>query len=189
MNAYDFDKTIFHGDSSARFYQYCLWRTPKMLLRLPKLIWGALFILPRDKQRFKEETFGFLNDLKDPEAMVNAFWAKNKCRIKRFYAKTHRPDDLVASASPEFLLKPIMKELGISRLIASPVDIRTGKYSGSNCHGEEKVRRFNKEYPGETIQDFYSDSHADDPMARIAKTAWQVKNEAISPWDWSKARK
>ena len=43
MNVYDFDNTILRGDSTALFYLYCLRRTPRMLLRLPGLAFGALF--------------------------------------------------------------------------------------------------------------------------------------------------
>lgn len=182
MNVYDFDKTIFRGDSSTRFYAYCFLRTPRMLKRLPRLIFGAIFVLPKDKQRFKEETFLFLTDLADPEKTVADFWEKNLCRVKRFYLETKRPDDVIASASPAFLLRPALTRLGVTRLIASPVDMRTGRYSGQNCHGEEKVRRFRAEYPGETVDNFYSDSHSDDPMASIAARAWLVKGEKLTPW-------
>ncbi|MBQ4158545.1 MAG: polysaccharide biosynthesis protein GtrA, partial [Clostridia bacterium] len=85
MNAYDFDKTIFDGDSTARFYVYCLLRTPKMLLRLPRLAFEAAFLLKKDKQSFKEHMFAFLTDLKNPEKMLSDFWKKNECRIKKFY--------------------------------------------------------------------------------------------------------
>lgn len=182
MNVYDFDKTVFRGDSSTRFYAYCLLRTPRMLKRLPRLIYGVIFVLPKDKQRFKEETFRFLTDLSDPEGMTAKFWKKNLCRVKRFYWERKRPDDVIASASPEFLIRPALEQLGVTRLIASPVDMYTGRYSGPNCHGEEKVTRFRAEYPGETIDNFYSDSHSDDPMARISARAWQVKGEKLSPW-------
>ena len=59
MTVYDFDNTILRGDSTARFYAYCLVRNPRMLLRLPGLLWGALFVLKRDKQRFKQDMFAF----------------------------------------------------------------------------------------------------------------------------------
>ena len=183
MNAYDFDKTIFDGDSTARFYKYCLLRTPKMFLRLPRLALEAVFLLPKNKQRFKENMFGFLRDLKNPEKMLDDFWKKNGSRIKKFYLAKKREDDLIASASPEFLLRPILATLGITRLIASPVDFHTGKYSGPNCHGQEKVIRFFDEFPGETIDNFYSDSHSDDPMADIAKNAHLVRGEKIMGWN------
>ena len=54
--------------------------------------------------------------------------------------------DLIISASPEFLLKPICGILGIKHLIASKVSPVDGKYTGKNCHGKEKVRRFKQLY-------------------------------------------
>ena len=182
MNAYDFDNTVFRGDSTARFYIFCLLRTPRMILRVPRLLWEAVFVLKKDKQRFKENMFAFLSDLDDPEKMIAAFWKKNRRRIKRFYEDGRREDDIILSASPEFLLRPILSELGVKKLIASPVDVRTGKYSGKNCHGGEKVRRLRAEYPDAVIDNFYSDSHSDDPMAAIAKNAWLVNGDSITPW-------
>lgn len=182
MNAYDFDNTIFRGDSTFRFYTYCLVRTPRMMLRLPSVLYNALFVLKRDKQLFKRRMFMFLNDIHDIDTMIARFWQKNKGRIKPFYMLQKRPDDVIASASPEFLLRPILSELGIHCLIASPVDKRTGEYSGLNCHGAEKVRRFREMFPNGEIDEFYSDSHSDDPMAEISRRAFMVKGDAISDW-------
>lgn len=183
MNVYDFDKTIFCGDSTARFYRFCLGRTPKMWRRLPRLALEALFVLPMDKTRFKQSMFGFLKDLDDPEKAVAEFWQRNRGRIKPFYLEKRRADDIIISASPEFLLRPILTELGVTRLLASPVDIHTGLYSGENCHGREKVRRLRETYGDVQIDEFYSDSHVDDPLAEIAKTAFRVKGDRILPWD------
>ena len=182
MNAYDFDKTIFDGDSTARFYVYCLLRTPRMLLRIPRLVFEAVLLLKKDKQKFKQNMFGFLTDLKDADRMIAAFWKKNEKRIKKFYLAQQREDDLIASASPKFIVKPMTDKLGIKYLIASPVDVKTGLYYGKNCHGQEKVVRFRREFPGMTIEKFYSDSHSDDPMAAIAKEAFMVKGEKLSAW-------
>ena len=66
MNAYDFDNTVFRGDSTARFYVFCLLRTPRMIRRVPRLLWEAAFVLKKDKQRFKQNMFAFLSDLDDP---------------------------------------------------------------------------------------------------------------------------
>ena len=184
LNVYDLDNTILRGDSTALFYAYCLARTPKMLLRLPKLIFGAVFVLKRDKQRFKQDMFAFLRDLKNPEAMVATFWDRKLKRVKRFYLDRCRDDDVIISASPEFLIKPAMQRLGAARVLASPVDIHSGLYSGLNCHGQEKVRRLYEVCPGAVIDEFYSDSHSDDPLARLAKQAFLVKGEKLTPWEF-----
>ena len=62
--------------------------------------------------------------------------------------------------------------------------MKTGIYSGNNCHGEEKVARFNAAFPGAEIDNFYSDSHSDDPMARVAKRSFMVKGENLSEWEF-----
>ena len=107
-----------------------------MLIRLPRLAFEAVFLLKKDKQKFKEHMFAFLTDLKEPEKMLSDYWAKNECRIKKFYFETRKEDDLIASASPEFIVRPMIEKLGIKYLIASPVDFKTGKYYGPNCHGQ-----------------------------------------------------
>lgn len=68
------------------------------------------------------------------------------------------------------------------RGIASEVNPLTGELLGSNCRGEEKVKRFNEVYPNETIDDFYSDSLSDLPLARMAHKAYLVKNQKVCSW-------
>ena len=83
--------------------------------------------------------------------------------------------DVIISASPEFLLKPLEKLLNIEKVIASKVDINTGKLLSKNCYGKEKVKRFQKIYPNKVISSFYSDSLSDIPMARLAKNSYLVQ--------------
>ena len=185
MNVYDFDNTILRGDSTARFFAYCLAHYPKMWLDVPaQAVNGLLFVLKiRKKQAFKQRMLGFLKHIGDVDAAVEVFWQKNFCRVKPFYAQTRRDDDVVISASPEFLIRPACERLQVSCIMGSPVDKRTGLFSGPNCHGAEKVRRFREVFPDAQIQDFYSDSHSDDPLAHIALRAYYVKDERLLPWN------
>ena len=184
MNVYDFDNTILRGDSSARFFAYCLGRFPRMRLDAPgQLVNGLLFIAKlRPKQAFKQRMFGFLRRI-DVDRALAGFWRANLPRVKAWYRAAHRDDDVVISASPEFLIRPACEALGIRHVLASPVNRRTGAFSGPNCHGAEKVRRFREIWPDAVVENFYSDSHSDDPMAAVAKTAWLVKGERLMPWD------
>ena len=184
MNAYDFDKTIYENDSTADFYLFSLKRHPKIFLLGPSLLASVMryYALKRGtKTEFKEVMYRFLRYC-DIERDVEDFWDKNQAKIKKFYLAQQKPDDVIISASGEFLLKPICKRLGIANLIASRVDPKTGRYSGENCHGKEKVRRFYEEFPGAQIEEFYSDSYSDSPLAEIAQKAYLVKGENISPW-------
>ena len=58
----------------------------------------------------------------------------------------------------------------------------TGRIAGRNCHGAEKVVRFHQEMGDAQVDEFYSDSLSDAPMARLAKKAYLVKGEKLAPW-------
>ena len=184
MNVYDFDNTILRGDSSARFFAWCLTHYPRMWRDLPgQALNGLLFALHvRPKQTFKQRMFHYFT-LVDMDRALDAFWRANLPRVKAWYLEKHRDDDVVISASPEFLIRPACAALGIRTVMGSPVDRATGRYSGANCHGPEKVRRFRAAFPDAVIDDFYSDSHSDDPLAHIARRAWLVRGDRLLPWE------
>lgn len=188
MNVYDFDKTIYDGDSTADFYFFSLKRHKKILLLTPSLFsaFVKFYIFKKGtKTQFKEKMYRFLKycDLKKD---IADFWTINIKKIKPFYKTQQRDDDVIISASPEFLLIPACKDIGINCLMASVVDERTGKYSGINCHGEEKVRRFREKFENAEIDEFYSDSYSDTPLAKIAKSAFIVKGDKITEWEFKK---
>ena len=184
MNAYDFDKTIFDGDSTANFYIFSLKRHKKIALLFPSLITAFLkFYVFKigTKTQFKEKMYRFLQFC-DIEKDVADFWDINESKIKDFYYTQKKEDDVIISASPVFLLTPICNKLGIKHLIASEVDSKSGKYNGINCHGKEKVRRFREIFGNAKIKEFYSDSFSDTPMAEISEKAFMIKGTKISDW-------
>ena len=183
MNVYDFDNTILRGDSTARFFAWCLLRTPRMWLDAPgQLANAALYILGlRKKQAFKERMLRFVT-MVDLARQLERFWEKNFARVKPFYLSRHRANDVVISASPEFLIRPACARLGIERVLGSPVDARTGRFAGENCHGAQKVRRFKAAFGEAKIDEFYSDSYSDQPLADLAARAYLVRGERVLPW-------
>lgn len=183
MNVYDFDGTIYRGDSTVDFYLFALKKKPGLLRYLPKQMWGAiLYVMKRiGKTEFKEYFYSFLSGM-DGEKLLDDFWKQNRDKIGRWYLDRQQPDDMIISASPEFLLKPICESLGIRCLIASKVDIRSGKYTGRNCRGKEKVLRLAQEYHISHIDQFYSDSNSDLPLAQMADHAYLVKKGIVSEW-------
>lgn len=185
MNVYDFDKTIFPRDSTATFYLWSLRRCPRALLSLPRT--GIAFIMLalhlRPKTRCKEVFYGFLRHL--PADMPECFWREHINMVYPWYLAQKREDDLIISAGPEFLLRPVAEELGFA-LIASRVDSKTGRTEGLNCHGEEKVRRFRAQYGDAPVERFYSDSLSDSPMARIADEAFMIRRGEVIPWPEAK---
>lgn len=184
MNVYDFDKTIYYGDSTADFYLFCLKRHKKIPTLFPSLFaaFFKFYILKKGtKTQFKEKMYRFL-EFCDTEKDVNDFWKEYIGNIKPFYLEQKEKNDVIISASPEFLLRPVCKRLKIEHLIASKVDLHSGKYDGLNCHGKEKVRRFFDEYPNGKIDKFYSDSYSDTPLAELADEAYMVDGDKINNW-------
>lgn len=188
MNVYDFDKTIYSGDSTLDFYLFCLKRYPVILLDLPKQMIGFLKYKAGKvkKTKFKECFFCFLKRLPDCDKEVSMFWDKNQHKIKSWYKRQQRKDDIVISASPEFLLNEICHREGIDYLIASQVNKINGIFKTENCYGEEKVKRFRLSFPNAVVKCFYSDSYSDMPMALISEKAYIVKNNQLIYWDIKK---
>ena len=183
MNVYDFDETIYHGDSTRDFYFFCLKNYPKIAKYLPMQGWYAIWfgLKIMSKTKFKEKFYSFLKTIPDIDGAVKIFWKSHEKNLKGWYFKQKKDDDLIISASPEFLLTPICNKLGI-KVIASRVDKFSGKTEGENCWGEEKVRRFYA-VGGGTIDEFYSDSYSDTPLAILAKKAFLVKGDIITDFD------
>ena len=190
MNVYDFDNTIYDGDSSVDLYLFCLRRNPAVLRAAPRQLLGTLgYYTKHPNQRteagktaFKEAVYTYFSSVRDMEETVQAFWDSHIRKVKMWYILQRKPDDVVISASPSFLIGPACQRLGIRHQLSSNVGSATGLYIGLNCHGEEKVRRFRAAFGDTVIDDFYSDSRSDEPMARLANRAFLVKGDRREPW-------
>jgi HAD superfamily phosphoserine phosphatase-like hydrolase len=182
MNVYDFDKTIYDGDSTIDFYLFCLKKYPKIILLLPIQFWGMLMykLKIKEKEYYKEKFFIFLKHIKNVDKEVKEFWKKNSKKIRNWYLEQKNENDLIISASPRFLLKEICNKLNIRNLISSEVDKSNGKFLSKNCYGEEKVRRFKEVFESKKINNFYSDSYSDMPMMKLSKKSYIVDGEKIT---------
>ena len=181
LNAYDFDDTILRGDSTRLFLLHC-YRRPRSWRFLPKAAFTAvryaLGAVPFE--RLKEALFAVLQVSGGED--VKQFWDSRMDRIKPFYLSRMRDDDVIVTASPEFLVREAVKRLGGMRVIGTRMDPRTGSISGKNCKREEKTVRFAQEFGSLEIDAFYSDSLSDTPMALLAKEAYLIKGDTIKRW-------
>lgn len=183
MNVYDFDETIYDGDSSIDFYLFNLKRNPFLARKWWKQA-RAFLKYKRgkiSKTEMKTVFYGYFKDIENIDLQVHQFWANHEHKIKSWYLAQKRDDDLIVSASPYFLLKPICEKLGIE-LIASVVDPKTGRNLEDNCYGAEKVRRIALKYDLKDIDEFYSDSYSDDPVAQYAAKSFMVKGDELHEW-------
>lgn len=186
MNVYDFDGTIYKRDSTEDFFYFCLKKNKKIIKYLPAFFKEVVRYSFKftNKTHMKETFFRFLNEYKvgEIDKLVLIFWEEHKNLIFDWYLKRKNNNDIIISASPEFILKPICDELNVN-LICSNVDKNNGDYHGLNCYGEEKVKRYREIYKNVAPDEFFSDSISDEPMALISKKAFRTINGKIYDWE------
>ena len=184
MNVYDFDKTIYHGDCSADFIRFLLKKRPFLSVYVLRFVlaYGLYKLGLTSKTKAKQALFRMFGKIPSMEDHVQDFCAANLKKIKSWYPGIHREDDIVISASPEFLVLPACRALNISHVMGSPVDMHTGSYTGQNCSGSEKPLRFREKFPDGEIDNFFSDSRKDAPLAEISRQAYLVKGDNFFPW-------
>ena len=184
MNVYDWDNTIYRGDSTFGFVRWLYVHYPKTLLSIPRTaLFGLLYgVRAVKKLTFKENLYHMFTFVDDMDAAVEEYTSSHMDHVKQWYRDIQKEDDIVISASPEFLIRSFCEKTGIKVSVASVVDEKTGKYSGLNCHGAEKVRRFHELCSDAQIEKFYSDSLSDSPLADISEKAYLVRGDELKPW-------
>ena len=185
MNVYDFDGTLYAGDSSIEFVSFCRRRHPRLWLCAPRQLLAQLrYRRGRiDRQSFKDELYCFCARVSDIRQEVRLFWDRNEGKLAAWYRAQHREDDVVISASPDFLLREACDRLGVRFLLASEVDPRTGHSTAPNCRGAEKARRFFAAFPDGVIDRFYTDLRTDRYLVPFARESFLVTGDRREPWD------
>lgn len=185
IDVYDFDGTIYDGDSTVDFVAFALRRHPAVLLGLPRVICAAarLAVKRATLTQFKSVLFGEMSRRFSLTEEADAFWKSERTRRRLGEWFAHTPRDLpvvVASASPEFELAHAAKLLGVTHLIGTQCDMRTGALIGPNCKGARKIERI-RELLGEfEVRAMYTDdARADGPLLDVAQEKYIVKHGAV----------
>jgi len=186
-NVYDFDETIVYPNAGIEFIKFIMRRHPQLRLYLPRMGREAVHyrIFHKRPKPFKAEFYVFMRSLPEWEKEVELFWKIYAGSMLRpWYLERKQPDDIIISDSADFLLRPICERLGV-RLVATRVNTATGRLIGPDCYGLEKLRRLREEFGEVEIEEFYSDSLYDEPLAKMAKRAWLVNRDELTPWPFS----
>lgn len=186
MNVFDFDNTIYDGESTLDLFFFYIVRKPWLIKHLPtvlkafarykkggvslnEIIERYVPMVEKDALR----VFDFENDPKE-------FWDGHMKKIKPLYNELRSDDDLIITASPDFSIDEICRRLGIKRYLASRVNTQTGKIEFVNIR-QNKINAFMQEYAGETIERFYTDSPENDaPLIELANEAYLVKGSRVT---------
>ena len=187
MNLYDFDKTIYNGESGTKFYRFMLLRHPYLFWHIFVVsFWGLMKVLHiASVKRFKEKALSIVRFSKNISTDLENFWNKEEKNIFDYYLKNKKDNDVICSASPKFLIAPIIERINpTATLICSNINSKNGKfYDGEqNCKGQTKVERLKKQGFSH-FENGYSDSLSDKPMLLLCDRAYLVKKGKITPLD------
>ena len=183
MNVFDFDKTIYHVDSTFGFFRYAMRKRPALGRYLPKVAAGAFLYFLRigDRDRAKGLFMSYFAGLEDL-SLIEQYWDEHIDGIYPWYLQMQQEDDLVISASAEQIVGPACRRLGIKNLIATKMDSSSGKLLDKNCKGQRKVEEFRRVYGDARIDRFYSDSLSDTPLALLAGESFLIVKGRPVPW-------
>jgi len=184
MNVYDFDNTIYKGESAVHFFFFCLKHDFRLIRFVPliftKLIKYKLCLISGEELTAYVEKYAsdFFLCFENLDKMVSDFWDRNMKNIKDFYIKQKTPDDIILSASFSFLLEDITHRLGVKKLVCSVLD-RDSRKITQLCFRENKVNVFKSLCPDCKNITFYTDSLNDKAMIDFAEHAYFVKGNKI----------
>ena len=184
MNIFDFDNTIYNGDTCKDIVKYALKKHP--FLTLNSLSKALILKKKYDKgltsyEHAKEVMLSFIFKIKNYEEFINDFVDTHMKNIKPFYKEIQTDNDIIASASYEIWIGLFAKRLGIKHVIATKTD-KNGKIVGKNCKGKEKVVRILKEFKNKEFICSYSDSEVDIPILELSKNAFVVEGDDLLPY-------
>ncbi len=185
MRVFDFDNTIYDGESGFDIFAYFLKKDPKGLAKYaPKFL--ECFIKYKRQKITVEEVLNdyglFLKEycgrIPDIYGEFEKFWDLNQGNIKSFYYDIQDEGDIIVSACPLCLLQIMCDRLGIKNVIGSDLNPITGEIHNI-CYKERKVTAFREKYGDVTIDEFYTDSMSDKPMMDISKNVFLVNGNKI----------
>ena len=181
MNIYDFDETIYKGDTCKDVVKYGLIKHP--FLTLNSLVKAFFLKKKYDKglvsyEHAKEVMLSFIFKTKNYEDFLNRFVDSHMKNVKPWYKDIQTENDIIASASYEIWISMFAERLGIKYVIGTIVD-EEGHIIGKNCKKEEKVRRIKEVFPDSEFIHSYSDSSVDIPILELSKESYVVEGNEL----------
>lgn len=185
MNVYDFDNTIYDGESVFDFYLYSVRKQPRLIKYLFVVVKSLVryklcrITVEEFKQLAEKYAQRYVSQLKNIDFLIKDFWDRNQHKIKSYYLAQSKEDDVIISASIDFLLEELFSRIGIKNYIATQVDKSTGEVR-QICYRKNKADLFREQYPDAVVQNFYTDSKNDVAMMGLAKHTYFVKGNSIT---------
>ena len=185
MNVYDFDGTIFYSDCSIGFALWCMRCHPKLCFTWLPMMIKHLILYKRGKipnHLLQRKMFSYLTMVNDFDVQIEKYWDKYEKKISSWYLAQKKSDDLIISASPSCIIGPIAKRLGVEYM-ATEYDRELGVFVNNLMYAKEKAK-YMIDHGFPVIDNFYSDSLADTPLALCAEKAYLITDKATKVNDW-----
>ena len=165
-------------------YDYCMNRHPHLWLTFfPKAVRNLIRYKKgkMTRARMMLEFFSILR-LRDFDTLIERYWETHEKNISAWYLAQKKPDNLIISASPSCIIEPIARRLGV-QYVATEYDREFGVFTDNLMFAKGKARYIiDHDFP--VIENFYSDSLADTPIALCAEKAHMVTDKAQKVIDW-----
>ncbi len=184
MKVFDFDNTLYHGESAIDFVLYLMKKNKKIVLWVPRILFGLMQykLCLISKEEIINQTNDFMKsvikDKKEVEDTVAEFWQKYSKDLNLELIKQIEEEDAIITAGPSFLIEHINDRLGTSNLMCSDVDLEKREVLNLNF-GENKVKCYKERYGEKPIDSFYTDSYNDKAMMDISNSVFLVKGKKI----------
>ncbi|MGL4393780.1 MAG: HAD family hydrolase [Brevinema sp.] len=196
LSLYDFDKTIYNGDTGVEVLKFLFKHYPKKSYPYAGQLIGTIlsyFFKINNKKQFKQNIYRIITQfsLDDWNKIIQEFWDIEKNRffpdvIKQLHVDQENGYTIgIISASPELMLLPIKELVPCDFLIGTAYEIHGQKITtqmiGENCKREEKVLRLKKHMQEHfsnqqyEIKKMYSDSRHDMPLLELADEAFTIE--------------
>lgn len=177
---FDFDGTLFKGDSLYHFSIFALGKRrfyTCLIKNIPNIAAWKLGLRSNSeaKQKLFQSLFGgmeksrFLQLCEDFEKVIDLkINPETYNSLKRHVAEGHKV--YIVSASPAEWIKPWSAKKGVTDVIGTVPEYRdnklSGRFSSPNCYGKEKVTRFLSKEPDRSAYRLvvYGDSRGDKEM-------------------------
>lgn len=185
MRVFDFDNTIYDGESGIDFFMYYVKHFPFQIIKYIPSFTRCVIKYKAGKLSINDilTDYAYIPrecclKFDDPKQEIKKFWDTHEKKVKKWVTDIMREDDLVLSASPEPLLFEICNRLGIKNVIGSGLDLATGEIS-QLCFRDNKIKMFKEAYGDTVIDEFYTDSMNDKPFMDISENVYFVTGDKM----------
>ena len=151
MNVYDFDNTIYDGESFIDLFIFLFKKDPSLVKYIPDVINGlykytkGTINAEEALEQYSDVVTEYYKGIEDFDALVTEFWDTNIHKIKPFYFRQRQDDDVIISASPEILLDEgyiksyDIREDGVAKYIH--IDLKYGPNKSQVITGLRRVSK------------------------------------------------